>query len=83
MVGAEMERRTRQRTRVLASARAGTDAGPAGLASIVAGDESPYWKSSSLLLLDSLRYVNHSRAGGDGPDPARRSAGAFHGCPRA
>lgn len=57
--GPKMERRTRQRARILATARAGSDPHSNGLLSILSGDEIPYWKASALLMLE--RWIHEPR----------------------
>lgn len=54
--GPKMERRTRQRGTIMAKARRGDDDARDGLLSVLAGDETPYWKASASLLLD--RWLN-------------------------
>ena len=50
--GPKMDRRSRQRTTVLAKAKRGDEDARAGLLALLKGDETPYWKASASLLLD-------------------------------
>lgn len=57
--GPKMERKTRQRARVIAKARAGSDDARQGLLDILGSDEIPHWKASALLLLE--RWIHEPR----------------------
>ncbi len=50
--GPKMERRTRQRGKIMANARAGRDEARDGLLGILGGDETPYWKASAVRMLE-------------------------------
>ena len=50
--GPRMQRRSRQRTTVLAKAKRGDEDAREGLLALLKGDETPYWKASACLLLD-------------------------------
>ena len=50
--GPKMDRRSRQRTTILAKAKRGDDNVRAGILALLKGDETPYWKASASLLAD-------------------------------